>query len=212
MSVSVRVGPSEDLKKLSSFCHLFDEELESVQPHQPLQSCFWLLKDCACVEVLLPCRRKCSRCHSFCFWQVGILGDGHSVCSTLVLLASSSACFSNVHVLLSYGRSVPFDPFAIRSPSLTFLWSYLLTEDVVDIVHRPDIDQGKTGFCPFPLRYKTLQPIGFPLGFPVLNTMRSLHSILKSIHDGFENLFLDSVTCSWICLSTCATCVSKSVA
>ena len=129
--------PIRGLEKTFFLHHLFDDEY-NLTNHS--QSCFWLLKVCACVEVLLPCRRKCSRCHSFCFWQVGILGGGHSVCSTwcyLLQVVRASPTFTFCLVW----TCVLFDPFAIRSPSLTFLWSYLLIEDVVDIVLLPDIDQ-----------------------------------------------------------------------
>ena len=47
--------------------HLSDEQIELFPPCQSLQSCHCQLRPCGCVEVLLSCRRTCSRCLSFAF-------------------------------------------------------------------------------------------------------------------------------------------------
>ena len=70
----------------SSFTIIFDDELELVPSCQPLFSFHWLLEVCGCVELLLPCRRQKLSISFFCFWQVGMLGSGHSVCSTCCCL------------------------------------------------------------------------------------------------------------------------------
>ena len=53
--------------------HLSDDELELVQTCEPLQSCRWLMEVCGCVELLLPCPRKCSPYQSFASVKPGCL-------------------------------------------------------------------------------------------------------------------------------------------
>ena len=43
----------------------------------------------------------------------------------------------------------------------------------------------------------------FPMVFRVLQTTCTRREYFEEIHDVFEALFVDFVTCSWICLSTC---------
>ena len=49
----------------------------------------------------------------------------------------------------------------------------------------------------------------FLLGFPVLKNKCARRESFEPIHDVFDDLFLDIVSRSWICQSTCTICVSK---
>ena len=79
VSVSVRVFRSVDLEISFFLHHLLGEELELFPPCQPLQSCHCQSEFGGCVEVLLPCRRTCSRCQPFGFCKSGCW---HGACST----------------------------------------------------------------------------------------------------------------------------------
>ena len=107
VSVSVRVFRSEHLENvfLSSFTILLMTNLELVQSCQ--------LQVCGCVEVLLPCRRKCS-------WQIGMLIGGHNVCSSCCCLLLIVRAFPMFTFCFTKDVFSFFRPLTIRSHSFTF--------------------------------------------------------------------------------------------
>ena len=201
--------------------HLFDDEFELVQSWQPLQFCHWLLEVCGSLEVLPPCLRKCSRCHDFAFCKSGCLVVATVCLLHTQLFASGSLCFSNGHALLQRRRVLFFGPLALRSHHFTF--ASVIPSDWWCTRYRSS-SRYRSRMQVLPLFLGTLEMVTrfviqfgafaatnrYLWGFPVLKTNALVVSSLRQFKNVFENLFLDFFTCSWISLSTCAICWSRS--
>ena len=105
-------------KKSFLLYHLFDEELVS----------------CLCVEVLHPCRRTCSRCHSFAFYISGLVAALPAppavVCFKYHVFDQRSAAAATCS-LFGFCKMVSLIYFSLRQK--------LVTEDSVDTFCLSDI-------------------------------------------------------------------------
>ena len=154
--------------------------------------------------------------HLFCFWQVGMLGVGHGTCSTCCCLLQVvcafpmfTFCFSRDVVPFWSARStVPFfflffsDTLWLKIASMSFVFQISIKNDwaflgTLEVITRFAIQLGAFAATTC-----------FLSGSPSSRNNCACREYFETTHDVFDNLFLDFVTCSWICRSTCATCVS----
>ena len=102
---------SSDLKtwKTSFFrYHNFDDALDIVQTCHWLRGSLWLFGNTAYLST------KMFSMPFFSFWQMGMLGGDHSVCSTCCCLLHRRTCLYKFHILLQLGI------FLVRSQCVPF--------------------------------------------------------------------------------------------
>ena len=166
---------SSDLKtwKTSFFrYHIFDDALDIVQTCHWLRGSLWLFGNTAYLST------KMFSMPFFSFWQMGMLGGGHSVCSTCCCLLHVVHAFTNFTFCSSW--------VSFWSARNTFPFVYFFFGDIF----RPKMYSVSSVFkistkhrvCHCSWRWSralwynwkpSMRPIVFPIGFPILKTHTS---------------------------------------
>ena len=147
----------------------------------------------------------------FWSWQIGVLD-----CLLQVVRAIPMCTFLSASVR----RCSLFGPLGIWSNSFTF--SSVISCDWKCTRHRSSSRyRSRILVLPFFLALlgwssalwsnwePSLQPIVFPPGVPVIKNKYTRREYFEQMHDVVDILLLDFATCSWICLTTFALCVSE---
>ena len=158
----------------------------------------------------------------FCFWQIGMLGGDHSVCSTCCCLLQVVGVFPMFTFCFNEGACSLCGPLATR-PQFFFTFSSAIPSHRRCTRYR-SFSRCRSKILGFALSIATLEmatSLVIQLGdFAATNCFHSsfhrsknkTNALVLSVVRQFmtsENLFLDFATCSWICMPTTAISVSR---